>query len=111
MRAASNQVPGATLNKTRATTFFQNQVASRLNNCIMSNQVTKMPAKTGIITAHRNALLRAQAEQSINQPTVGMAHRAYTGSEAIMLPATVSGLAGPHSRVSGLPPCSSTRPL
>ena len=43
--------------------------------------------------AHRNGLLRAHAEQSINQPTVGSAHSAYTGIIATKLAATFSGLA------------------
>ena len=61
--------------------------------------------------AHRNGLLRAHEEQSISQPTVGSAHTAYTGIDAIITPALASGLPGPHSRVSGLPPWASTKPL
>ena len=91
--------------------FFQNQMVSRLNSCIRSNQVTKMPANTGIMIAHRNGLLLAQDEHSISQPMVGIAHNAYSGMLAIRYPATFSGLAGPHNSVSGLPPCSATMPL
>ena len=59
--------------------FFQNHADSRLKACITSNQMTKMPANTGIMIAHRNGLLRAQAEHIISQPTVGSAHNTYTG--------------------------------
>ena len=74
--AASNQLPGATLSRVRATTFFQNQSTPGSKACIRSNQLTKMPANTGIMIAHRNGLLRAQAEHSSSQPTVGSAHSA-----------------------------------
>ena len=56
-----------------------------------------MPANTGIMIAHRNGLLRAQAEHSSSQPTVGSAHNAYTGMPPTSWTAIVSGFAGPHS--------------
>ena len=59
-----------------ATTFFQNQVDSRLKTFIRSNQLTKIPAKAGIMSAQRKGLLRAHAEHSSSQPTVGSAHSA-----------------------------------
>src|SRR5688572_22037160 len=111
MLAASNQAPGTMLVRLRATMFFQNQAVSRSKACIRSNQPTKMPAKIGMISAHRNGLLLAQDEHSISQPTVGSAQRAYTGIEASRCAQTFSGLAGTQSRVYGLPPCSSTTRL
>ena len=104
-------VPGTTLNSIRATTFFQNQLDSRSNTCIRSNQLTKMPANSGIMIAHRNGLLLDQAEQSISQPTVGNAHSANSGMHAIRVPRIASGLAGPHNSVAGLPPWNITTTL
>src|SRR5688500_2141967 len=70
-----------------------------------------MLANSGIITAHRNGLLRAQAEHSSSQPIAGSAQTAYTGRVATSCAAILSGWAGPHTSVTGLPPCTSTTPL
>ncbi len=53
--------------------------------------LTITQASTGTSTAHRNGLLRAQAEQNINQPTAGSDHIMYTGSELITPPITRNG--------------------
>src|SRR6185437_6977637 len=50
-----------------------------------------MPMATGTTTAHRNGLLRAQAEHSINQPTVGSAHNRYNGIEPTRFIITCNG--------------------
>src|SRR3546814_18531579 len=72
---------------------------------------SRIPDSTGITNAHRNGLLLAQAEHSINQPTVGKAHTAYTGSDTNNAEATCNGLAGAQTSASGLPPCASTTML
>jgi hypothetical protein len=74
--ALPNQLPGTRLSRARPTMFCQNQPDSRLNTFIRSNQLTKMPLNTGIMIAHRNGLLFAQAEHSSSQPAVGSAHSA-----------------------------------
>ncbi len=45
----------------------------------------------GTMSAHRNGLLRAAAEHSISQPTVGRAHSAYSGSRASTEPVIRNG--------------------
>src|SRR5690606_4586289 len=109
--ATVNQAPGTALSSERPTTLLQNQPVGRSNSCIRSNQLTKMPANSGIMIAHRNGLPLAQAEHSSSQPTVGSAHSAYTGSTARVCPAMASGLAGPSAMVNGLPPWTSTNRL
>src|SRR5436190_13463212 len=52
-----------------------------------SNQLSSAPAITGTPTAHRNGLVRAQAETIISQPTVGSAQTMYTGS----MPSSANG--------------------
>ena len=56
--------------------FCQNQpVVSPISG--MTLVVLMMtPANSGSITAHRNGLVRAQAEHNSSQPAVGSAHRA-----------------------------------
>src|SRR3546814_9728633 len=103
--------PGNALPSKRATTWLQNQPVLSENSCITSNQLTRIPDSTGITNAHRNGLLLAQAEHSINQPTVGKAHTAYTGSDTNNAEATCNGLAGAQTSASGLPPCASTTML
>src|SRR3970040_1709817 len=104
-------MPGNVPSSRRPTTFDQNPDDSRLKPRIRSNQLTKMPANSGIMIAQRNGLLRAHTEQNLSQPIVGSAHSAYTGIQASMPPTSVSGLAGPQIRVIGLPPCSITTML
>src|SRR5690348_1552518 len=99
MAGLAYQVPGNTLNRPRNTMFFQYQPSSRWNTFIRLNQLMRMPENTGIRIAHRNGLLRAQAEHSISQPTAGRAHSAYTGISATRLTATLSGLPGPQTKV------------
>src|SRR3546814_16668955 len=67
-----------------------------------------MPVNSGTMIAHRNGLLWDHAEHSSSQPTVGNAHRAYTGIHTRVPAAIVSGLAGSHSSVQGLPPWNIT---
>ena len=76
MRMVLAQVPGNTPRSRCPTTFFQNQVLCRSMLLIQSNQVRNIPAKMGNMRAQRNGLLRAQAEHSISQPTLGKAHKA-----------------------------------
>src|SRR5690606_3623714 len=104
-------MPGTVPSSRRPTMLPQNHVLSSLNNSIRSNQLTKMPANRGTMRAHRNGLLRDHAEHSSSQPTVGRDHSAYTGIQARLLAAIVNGLAGPQSRVQGLPPWNSTTAL
>ena len=53
--------------------------------------LTITQASTGTRTAHRNGLLRAQAEQNISQPMVGRAQAMYTGRQASTPPMIRSG--------------------
>src|SRR5690606_37674569 len=106
-----SQLPGTVLSSERPTMWLQNQPEGRSKRRIRSNQLTKMPANTGIMVAHRNGLPLAQAAHSRSQPTVGSDPSAYTGSSARVWPATASGLAGPNTIVTGLPPWTSTNRL
>src|SRR3546814_14600780 len=101
-------MPGTVPSSRRPTMLLQNHELSRLNISIRSNQLTKMPVNSGTMIAHRNGLLCDHAEHSSSQPTVGNAHNAYTGIHARVPAAIVSGLAGSHSRVHGLPPWTNT---
>src|SRR3546814_856618 len=104
-------MPGTVPSSRRPTMFFQNHELSRLNVSIRSNQLTKMPVNSGTMIAHRNGLLWDHAEHSSSQPTVGNAHSAYTGIHTRVPAAIVSGLAGSHSSVQGLPPWNITTTL
>src|SRR5690606_652771 len=95
----------------RATTWFQNQDASRPDISMILAIETNTPASTGTSSAHRNGTLRAQAEHSISQPTVGNAHSAYTGIATSTAIEIHSGLPGPQIHCSGFPPWAMTNPL
>src|SRR5690606_987373 len=102
---------GTVPSSARPTMLVQNHEASRLNRSISLNQLTSTPATTGTITAQRNGALRAHTEQSSSQPTVGSAHRAYTGIQARCPAMMPIGLAGPQISVQALPPCITTTAL
>src|SRR5690606_14647691 len=91
--------------------LLQNHWASRLNSRITLNMLTKAPESTGTSTAHRKGTLRAQAEHSISQPTVGSAQTAYTGIAASRASEMVSAWPGPQRSSSGLPPWYMTTAL
>ena len=75
--AMTRSMPGTMLSSRRPTHVAPEPASRRaLNRSIRSNQLTKMPANSGTMIAHRNGLLRAHAEQNSSQPTVGSAHSA-----------------------------------
>ena len=65
--------------------FFQNHSTFQLKSNIALNQLSNTPVSTGTPTAHRNTLVRDQAETIISQPTVGRAQTRYTGRIAAIL--------------------------
>src|SRR5690606_16559243 len=111
IRAKSCEVSGTVPSSIRATMLVQNQLVSRLNSRITLNRLTNTPDRIGTSSAHRNGTLRAQAEHSISQPTVGSAQSAYTGIAASIDSEIISGLPGPQISSQGFPPCIITTAL
>src|SRR6185437_981480 len=100
-----SQPPGKTLSRTRPSTSRQYQLLDTFSVPSRLNQPIAMPMATGTTTAHRNGLLRAQAEHSINQPTVGSAHNRYNGIEPTRFIITCNGCDS-VSRCHTPTPCS-----
>ena len=83
-RSNISQEPGTTPSRMRSTILAVYQAVSKPRCRPFSAHSISRALITGVPTAHRKTLERAQLDTISSQPTVGSAHSAYTGSSATM---------------------------